>query len=167
MTYKFYDADPTGKEEYDISGEEYQKLLDVCFQYCVTMTFIAHITTPGVELFPSDLAESRLPAPLSSRCLYGHYGLNVKESSQRKDYEIRCYRLSGTVQKYLRTHVNGVFEWINGWGYSNPEDPAFLREDGSVFFCSTIHEGECTLLPNKNESISDVLKRGKWIAIDP
>ena len=60
---------------------------------------------------------------------------------------------------------NNLFE-LHSFGISKlPEDPLFLRKDGSIFFESTIHEGECFLYP-QGEDISKVLVFGNWLPLD-
>jgi hypothetical protein len=53
-----------------------------------------------------------------------------------------------------------MFAWT---GYIMPEDPTFYRPDGSIFFKSTTHEGELTLMPRGDEDVSNVLSSGRWI----
>lgn len=165
MIYRFRDTDSTGREEYDIEGDEYQSLLDICFRYCDSVSFIVRIDPFAHDIFPPALDKHQRPQPMSIENVYSHYGMNGQFHKQDNLYEVRCYQLSDEVQQYLRVHVHSMFEWINGWGNTNLEDPAFFRSDGSVFFQSIIHEGECFLLPNDNEDISCVIKNPNWSPI--
>ena len=72
------------------------------------------------------------------------------------------YRVCDKLCDILLKTTNHIFSWLNGWGYENPEDPTFYREDGSLFFTSTIHEGECTLFV-RDEDVSEILANKLWI----
>ena len=37
--YKFFDWDPKTDQEYDLSGREYNDLIEVCFKYSGVMSF--------------------------------------------------------------------------------------------------------------------------------
>ena len=39
LKYRFYDTDSTGNAEYDISGNDYFRLIDVCCKYCSVVSF--------------------------------------------------------------------------------------------------------------------------------
>ena len=58
--------------------------------------------------------------------------------------------------------VGGMFEWLDGWGYKNPEDPCFYRKDGSALFSSIIHEGELKLFYQDDEDITELLPKARW-----
>lgn len=59
--------------------------------------------------------------------------------------------------------AEGVFEWLYGWGFKNPDDPTFYRSDGSVFFVSEIHEGICAIMPREEEPVEELLREIPWI----
>ena len=61
---------------------------------------------------------------------------------------------------------DNLFGYIDGWGYTNPEDPTFYRSDGSVFLKSEIHEGEVWLMPRNNEDVSQIVADSNWIKSD-
>lgn len=162
MVYRFYDTDSQMQNEYDIQGEQYQKLLDVCFLYCQSVSFVVRTDHHHTDLFPNYMEKYKAPIPKDANMAYRHYGFAGKYSVTEK-YEIRCYYLSEPVKEYLRHKVDSMFEWICGWGFLNPEDPAFFREDGSIFFYSTIHEGVCTLIPGKTEYVSNIIINEGWL----
>lgn len=161
--YKFFDTDITGHEDYDISGKAYQKLIQTCFQYCTTVSVII---SPN---FIDDLAAwepYRIPKPANSEMVYCHYGVPSPENANRiNDYEIRYYRLVLPMQELILSRTESIFQWVCGWGYNNPDDITFYRADGSVFFTSVIHEGECTLSPRADENIKDIITQEHWISV--
>jgi len=59
--------------------------------------------------------------------------------------------------------TDSIFKWIDGWGFKNPEDPCFYRDDGSAFFTSVIHEGVVKLTPRENEDVSKIISNPLWI----
>lgn len=158
MYYKFFDTDLSGISEYDIANLEYQSFLSACFQYSTFVTFIAR----NHKCFPVHLEKFRVSVPESASKIYSHYAMGETLGDIDIAYEVRCYRITPTVERYLRENVSSIFEWIDGWGFSNPEDPAFFRADGSPFFTSIIHEGECLLLPNGDEDISSIISVSGW-----
>lgn len=158
--YKFFDTDVFGKEEYDISGKHYLMLLMTCFKYSATVSVI--ISPEYVD----DIQEwevYRIPITANVQKAYRHYGNVSKEKPNYiGEYEIRHYLLNDKLQRLIISHTDSIFKWICGWGNNNPNDLVFFRLDGSVFFSSVVHEGECTLFPTKDEDISDVLNQGFW-----
>ena len=161
--YNFYDADPSGYEEYDILDDDYFQLLDTCFLYSDSISLLFDLRDrESAQLF-QDLEEYRLPVSENIKRLYDHYG--GFEGDRRGHYEIRHYRLSNEVKKKIVGVTDSVFKWIYGWGYSNPADPAFLRKDGSVFFQSLIHEGVCSLLPQHGEGVDHIISGKRWFLV--
>lgn len=159
--YKFYDSDNTGHGDYDITGDCYRILLETCFKYSSTVSFLV---LPKCTDRIEEWEKYRIPITCFVQNAYRHYGpVFPDKPNQIGDYEIRHYRLEQGLQNLLISHVDSVFKWICGWGYNNPNDPTFFRQDGSVFFFSTIHEGECTLLPNKNETVSHIVTGEHWV----
>ena len=163
--YKFFDTDSTGQKEYDIAGSHYRILLKTCFAYCNTFSVMINYTVRACVSVFDGIEEYRLPITKNITRAYRHYGDFSENKHKNGAYEIRHYKLCPETQKILIDITDSIFKWIYGWGYSNPEDPAFYRADGSVFFCSTIHEGECTLLVNEGENIADIVSCGPWIKI--
>lgn len=155
--YKFYDSDITGHNELDISGEQYQQFLQVCFQYCATVSVLITPDFDGnIDLW--DIY--RIPVLPNVQNTYCHYGV---PSSKKPDwinrFEIRHYRLTAQMQKLIQSQTNSLFSWTYYYGYHNPDDLAFYRADGSIFFSSVVHEGECTLYLRENEDLSDILSQ--------
>lgn len=154
--YKFYDTDPTGFADYDIKGSAYSTLLETCFQYCSAVSM--RIASAQVVL-PTVFERFRLPLTDNVLYAYRHY---YGDNLTRLHKEARLFTLSPQIMAEIMNITDSVFKWINGWGYKNPEDPVFYRKDGSIFFSSIIHEGECTLTPRQCENISHIVSQGNW-----
>lgn len=149
--YKFYDSDDTGFEEYNIIGSDYKKLIEICCKYCKTLSLI--ITNPQSELFKKlETFEVKKSKNISFE--YTHYDKRIGF--------IKYYKVTPELYNTIIDNTDEIFCWINGWGFSNPEDPTFYREDGSVLFTSTIHDGECTLMV-KNEDVSEIVSDPNWL----
>ena len=161
----FYDTDPTGHEEYDISGEQYHSLLETCFKYSASFSIAL---SPGCKADLSKWDSYRIPVEDNVKALYSHYGdPNAVYADKIGDYEIRQYKLCPELRHLIAQHTDSIFSWLCGWGFDNPDDPAFFREDGSVFFSSTIHEGECALYLKATESLPENLLDEKWTKDSP
>ena len=64
--YVFYDADVTGKEEYDICGQDYATLIKTCCKYCSTLSFrITHADTSFVAELEKSSAYPRVERLIS------------------------------------------------------------------------------------------------------
>lgn len=151
--YKFYDTDITGLKEYTIIGEDYKNLMKVCCKYCTTLSVIVTNTNSD---FLKKLEKYAIEKSENISFEFTHYG----EISGK----IKYYKVSPELYQTIITNTNDMFCWINAWDCENPEDPTFYREDGSVFFTSTIHEGECTLFV-KNEDVSKIVNNPNWLSI--
>ena len=163
--YIFYNTDLTGHEEYDISGEQYHALLEACFKYSDSFSIIL---SSSCKADLSKWENYRIPVEAYAKAVYSHYGdINTGTGDKIRDYEIRQYTLCPELCHLISQHTDTLFSWICGWGFDNPDDPAFFREDGSVFFNSTIHEGECVLYLKANETLSRSLLDNKWIKESP
>ena len=161
--FRFYDTDATGQEEYDISGTQYYELLHTCFKYCTTVAVIVFPWFSGsLELWE----DYRIPINENVVSVFSHYGASLLENEGRTDsYEIRHYKLDALLQKKILEHTDRMFNWTSAWGNNNPDDISFFRKDGSVFFSSIIHEGECTLFPKANEDVEGIVTSGNWIKL--
>lgn len=164
--YRFVDTDETGINDFDISGESYNFLLETCMKYCSSFSVRVCVDIIGSNTFLDDLEPYRIHANIYVRSAYSHYGFLPSETYCNADrYEIRHYRCCREVCAILLASTKSVFEWICGWGYTNPEDPVFFRSDGSVFFSSIIHDGICMLFPRVEEDVSQILSKGNWTTI--
>ncbi len=161
MKYIFYDTDATGQQELDIDGDAYHDLLSTCFNYCSTFSMLVNREISNDSRLKA-LEKYRLPVTENVKAAYLHYDYCENLNCANDGVEIRHYELTPETRAAIPQFCNSIFKWINAWGHTNPEDPAFFREDGSVFFSSLIHEGECTIYPNANENISEIVLGNHW-----
>ena len=148
--YKFYDTDNTGTEEYEISGKEYKKLIEICCKYCTVLSLV--VTNPNSNIL-KKLRKYEIKKSDNISFNYEHYS--------NLPVIVNYYTICSELREIILADTNNIFCWINGWGFTNPEDPTFYRNDGSVFFTSTIHEGECTLMI-KDENVSEIISNPHW-----
>lgn len=161
--YKFFDSDIAGQAEYDISGERYQQLLQSCFKYCATVSVIVSLNCLE-RIQPWE--PYRIPVTMDVQKVYSHYGLPEDGSTSKTDsYEVRHYMLTSQMKRMLQDYTTSLFRWTCAWGHNNPDDISFYRLDGSVFFSSLIHEGECTLFLKQNENLHAVISQEGWILV--
>lgn len=149
-SYVFRDT-VTGFDEYDISGTEYKKLLELCCRYSATMSLI--MVDRNLP-FLRELEPFRVSKKNNINFMHDDYG------AQRN--EVRYYRVCNEVIDILFNNGNGLFAYTDKKGYSNPNDTTFYRNDGSVFFTCIVHEGIGILLPREDEDISNVVEVGNW-----
>lgn len=160
--YRFFDCNnKTGVEyrEYDLKGEDYRTLFEICFRYSGFMSFM---NCTADNEFLKAIEEYRIPKPgniKSDNSLYGKPFLDDDEIG------LQFFRTDNKLMNILLSHTRSIFEWIDGWGFENPENPVFYRKDGSIFFSSLIHEGEITLTVNDNEDVSDIVSKEGWKSI--
>ncbi|MBQ6825743.1 MAG: hypothetical protein IJP34_03675 [Clostridia bacterium] len=151
LIYNFYDTDSSGMAEYNICNEDYKVLLEICFKYCKTMSLI--ITNNNSKLL-KKIEKFQIEKSENIIYKFNHYDNNVL---------IKYYQTCSELLEVLLNTTDNIFSWINGWGYDNPEDITFYRDDGSVFFTSIIHNGKCSLFVRKNEDVSLIIKNKLWI----
>lgn len=149
----FYDWDCYTNEDLELSREAYEALLDFCFSHSEIMSFI--IRDENIK-FSDWLEQFRIPDP--ERLDRSNYPIGM--TPQEAGY--RYYKVCPEIKQWMLESVGGMFEWIDGWGYKNPEDPCFYRVDGSVLFFSTIHEGELKLFYRDDEDITELLPKARW-----
>lgn len=159
--YTFYDTDFTGREIYDIIGTDYEHLLGVCFQYCTSVAMCLYL---GANIDVSGIRPFQIDVTSDVKKHFQHYGHFLSgDCNESGTYQIVHYSLTPEVREFLLTRVDSVFKWTFGWGNNNPDDLVFLRSDGSAFFTSVIHEGECTLSPRENEDVSTIIDDPRWL----
>ena len=147
MIYWFEDCDIDGFTELDISGDDYKTLINHCYKYCKYFTFTSYKHTKNIVM----------NAPIKEKECRDHFW------NPGRFGEVFIYECNQVNKDYLLTTVNSVFDWTNyGTPYSFPEDLTFYREDGSLFFYSEAHEGNCLLFPREAEDISLVLNQYGW-----
>ena len=156
--YTFYDTNILGdcNEEYDITSDDYIELLKICFKYSASFSFMItkNDSLTIKESLPNELEKYRIYAD--------DYVLNNYNRYMDLKRNIHCYQACPETFDLILKINDSIFKWINGWGNKKPEDLAFFREDGSIFFSSIVHHGECSIYPRDNEDISSVLSSGNW-----
>jgi len=150
--YVFYDTDIDGNEEYDICGEAYKILMRTCCQYSAVLYLKCR--QPNLTIANRlKLYEIKKPQNIP------------EDSGQYFPYcEKRYYRVCPEVCEILICAANGIFEWLDGWGFKNPDDPTFYRNDGTVFFVSEVHEGVCAIMPRPEENVEALLESVNWLS---
>ena len=156
MMYQFYDTDSSGTKDWDIQGVDYQKLIHTCAQYT---TIISMRVTYASNPYLHQMERFRLYETDGVEFAYKHYYSRDDEKARE---EVWYYRLCPEVMETLLHISDSVFKWINAWGYQNPEDLVFYREDGTIFFDSIVHEGVCRLYPRDDEDVQHIVQTQGW-----
>lgn len=158
--YYFYDTDYTGFAEYDITGNAYKTFLDICFRYAHSVSFYV---SPNYRKDLSEILPYQLPISENIKKLYPNYTEADSRDLWPKSYTIMHFTLTPQVKDFLCRQTDHLWGWTYWLGNEeNPDDIYFFRKDESVFFSSTIHEGECTLHPRENEDVSAIINNGVW-----
>ena len=174
-TFCFYDSDwfygGNGDVKNHIQGVEFRKLLEACFRYCsyVALSISAKseerfkkLLSPFEIAVPEAIAQDVYPQAYEA-CRWGRTKDGKSFPEIVSISNIRFYRACPDLLNVLYSISDSLFTWLDGWGFCNPENPTFYRSDGSVFFSSVIHEGECTLHVHDDEDVSEVIKNPLWI----
>lgn len=147
--YAFSDYDDEKCLDLSVTGEEYAELINTCFRYSTHFSFnIGFLCRGGI---PVDI-----PQPYKIYKKLDHFAICD---------DIAVLPCTETTREYLLNRTNDLFEWID-W-YNNPEDLTFYRQDGSMFFWSLIHEGECCLIDRPEEDVSAIVKNPYWYKKTP
>lgn len=163
MRYTFFDTDDTGWAEYDIKGEDYVELMNLCIKYSKTVCFRKFIQFQYNSFIPEQLEKYRLPINENTmKPYYGNYGPCCFKDIDEAKEELYLFELSEEVIEWILSATNDIWDWDCGADKPLPSDPVFFREDGSVFFDSVIHEGEIYLHPIDGEDVSSVVSKGHW-----
>ena len=143
--YYFRDFDDS-IGDIQIAGAEYSSLIKLCCLHSEygSMTFTSQ---EQVRCFSSYLCIDNIEL--------------INSAKGRRKYR-GFFRCSPETERFLLTHVNEFFQWVDFDGYCNPEDLTFYRKDGSVFFWSETHEGVCALLNRKEENVNSVISNIGW-----
>lgn len=167
MKYTFHDTDDTGWAEYDIKGEDYIELMNLCIKYSKTVCFRKFIHFQHYSSIPEQLEKYRLPInEKTMKPYYDNYGpCYFKDIDEAKE-ELYHFELSKEVCEWIMSVADNIWDWYRGSKKTLIEDPVFFREDGSVFFDSVIHEGEIYIHPIDGEDVSSVVSKGHWHCIE-
>lgn len=142
-------------EEDTINGEELKQLWNICFRYCkafsVTFWNASETTNYYTEFKNNALNMYRTHSWPGTTA----YGATV-------DPYVAVLPCNEKTKELIFAVSDNLLEFVYWWGYNNPEDPAFYRQDGTVFFESTIHDGGFHLSVDKDEDISELLLNRNW-----
>lgn len=157
MKYTYYSSDTfTGEGDFDITGNHYQELLNLCFQYSAVMSFLIYDSNAS---YLKDLEKFKIKRPQNITGSFEEH----RETGESVQPYYQYYQVCEELKMLMFTISDSLFQFVHAWGYTNPEDPTFYRADGSVFFYSIVHEGECSFLPRDNEDISQILSMCHWV----
>ena len=157
MKFTYYDSDIfTGEGDFDITGRDYEELLNLCFKYSDVMSFLIYDSNTS---YLKNLEKFKIRRPQSITGSFEEQ--RTIENSVPPCYQY--YKACEGLKTLMRTISGSIFQFVHAWGYTNPEDPTFYRADGSVFFYLIGHAGECSFLPRDNEDISKILSMGHWV----
>ena len=144
--YYYHDYDDYKNEDITIEGEDYAELIETCFRYSSYFSLS----------FASKEIEQRVMKSLTPL---------RRDTENRSDLKYRCfYKCTEEAKTLFLTNTNDLFEWrkLEFDNLFNPENPRFYREDGSVFFWSEIHEGNCYLYNNADEDVTSIVSKRGW-----
>lgn len=167
MKYKFYDFDPINGEEFDITGEDYIELMNLCIKYSKTVCFRKFVHFRYNSFVPERLEKYRLPINKNTmKPYYANYGPWCFKDIDDAKEQLYLFELSKEVCEWILSTADGIWDWDCGSDKELPADPVFFREDGSKFFDSIIHEGEISIYPIEGEDVSSVVSKGNWHCIE-
>lgn len=141
----------TNSGYFPLSRTQYVQLLNCCFRYSSFVSF-RHLNSE--HPVASHLAKWEVKPD--------NIEFDISDDPSKRSIYAACEEL----HQVMLTWCDDLFS-LDAYGEPPlPEDPMFFREDGSVFFSSIIHEGECSLYPRTDESIEDILSWRHWLYID-
>ena len=152
--FYFIGGPDDGQSEDDLTGKEYQLFLNICFQYCASVSFIL---TQGIHaafgdaIIPAELEKYRIPTTRKVQATHGMHS------------EAHHFRLCKESQEIIRKMSPSLYSWTCDEFYRNPEDLTFFREDETVFFESVTHEGEFYLRARDDEDVSALVSDPRWV----
>ncbi len=154
VKYRFYGTDGTGWDEYDIEGDDYRELIDVCCQYCSVVSFEIYPQYEDAE-YLTQIQKYMVNRENTYRTVTDEFGSYITGSDKR--YYTVCSEICDLLKK-----EKNIFSWF--WQENNPfhfENLTFYRSDGSVFFKSITHDIVCYLFP-KEEDVSRIVSNVLW-----
>lgn len=158
--YKFYDANTAGTRLYDICGTRYRRLLKACFRYSASVAMCVHVDAEKDLQCIASFRRKVTPPIVAHYTYYGDF--TQEDTDQTNTYRIVRYLLTPEVKRFIMNRTDSIFQWTYAWGNDNPEDLAFFRPDGTVFFSLCSQKGVCTLNPEEGENVSRILMDPRW-----
>lgn len=159
-----YNAETNIETECDINGDNYREFIRICCKYCAVVSFVF---TP----YAGCNSDVKLKKTLAPFCIkrpdnITSFSSTYEGKASDEELNVKYYRVCDELCEILFNSASSIFEWLQGWGYINPENPAFYRADGSVFFTSVIHEGWLKLTPRDDEDVSQIVSVTGWKLIN-
>lgn len=133
----------------DIKGDDYIELINSCFSYSYYFSLV--YKSNSLKLLQLDRFLYR---SFYSDCWPGTI-------STSDGGIVKIYLCNEDSKKELLSISDSIFSWNSCFGNQLPEDMAFYRKDGTVFFESIVHEGECLIFNNSNEAVR-VINKEYW-----
>ena len=155
VKYRFRDTDDMTEDDYDIEGEDYRKLIDVCSQYCSVVSFDLYPEYADAQ-YLMQIHRHMIKRDNTYRRVVEEFGSYVTGSDTR--YYTVCAEMCELLKK-----ENNIFSWY--WEQETPfhfENLTFYRDDETVFFESITHEGECYLYAKDTEDVSRIVSNEHW-----
>lgn len=158
MKYAFFDINVKNESdgrEYDIVGEDYKDLIDVCCKYSKYFSLVYLSNSEEVKNLLSPYIATVDPARFE---MYSEY---LSPLRSKKTF----YHVCPQTRAILCEHVDTLWSWISDRVFNNPEDLTFYREDSSIFLKTVIHDGECALNVYDNENVSEIIVHENWTKV--
>ena len=155
VEYRFCDTDETGWNEYDIDGEDYRLLIDVCCQYCTSVSFDIYPQYEDAE-YLMQIQKYLIKREDTYRVVIKEFA--SCETGADKRYYTVCTEMCDLLKK-----EKSIFSWY--WEEKSLfhfENLTFYRNDGTIFFESITHEGKCYLYAKEAEDISSIVSNELW-----
>ena len=160
MGIRFYDYDDATDRDVEIKGKDFERLLDLCFCHSeyVSLIFKEEQLKNYEQLEQFEVLDPSIVKKMKYRqdgdfCYYPQ-----KDTVVHVHIFVRYFNCCEELKKLFLEISDDLWSWIPAWGFDNPEDPVFYREDGSVFFFPVVHEGWATLYPRENEDVSEFFR---------
>jgi hypothetical protein len=129
-------------------GRDLDALLDLVAKMCTTMVLI---TGPHLAVAESGSPFlTRIKQHCIARSVESEWPGTKRLGSTAGVFK---YRIRPELLKAFRADAEGLYEWQR----ELPEDPSFLREDGTAYFVTIAHERESYFWVRDDEERSEVL----------
>ena len=147
--YEFRDHDDFG-ERIPCSGHDLELLWGTCAKHAKYVSFV--LENDELEHFP--VLKEHLVTRDEHHWLSGIYNRQLRYS---QDSEVYFFNVTEKLLSGLFAIADDLWAFTHYYGFDNPEDPTFYREDGSVFFTAVTHEGEAEFTLREDENIDDFI----------
>lgn len=155
MNYAFFDVDLiTELEFYEIKGADYEELVKVCFRYSESLSmWFSSFLDWGEQLKPYEIN-------VDPNCFeYAPPYDRISPPKNDVGFHIHFYRICPELYHILMDHMHGIWD---GYNYEKPSDMHFYRADGTCFFRTDSHNGECFFYLREGEDVSSVVSKENW-----